>query len=279
MYRILGADQKEYGPVNAEQVRQWMAEGRITSQTQMRTEESSEWKPLSEFHEFDAAVAARTPPTQSAAAVPSAATLPSIPTGHPPAAGLAITSMVLGILSFVGCSIFTGIPAVITGHIAHSRSRKRPDQYGGGGFAVAGFVLGYLSFLFIPILAGIMLPALAKAKARAQQINCVTNLKQIGLAARMWSNDHNGKFPPDFSSMSNELATPKILVCPGDSSKTRAMDWSEFGPEKVTYEYLQPGIDERSAPQTVVFQCPIHGNVGLIDGSVQQRGQRTNRFR
>ncbi|PYJ00292.1 MAG: hypothetical protein DME25_21065 [Verrucomicrobia bacterium] len=47
----------------------------------------------------------------------------------------------------------------------------------------------------IAILAGLLLPALAKAKAKAQRINCVSNLKQIGLAFRMWSNDHGEKFP------------------------------------------------------------------------------------
>jgi Protein of unknown function (DUF1559) len=131
----------------------------------------------------------------------------------------------------------------------------------------------------IAILAGLMLPALAKAKEKAQRINCVNNMKQIGLAARMWSNDHGGKFPPDFASMSNELATPKILVCPGDSSKTRAMNWSEFGPGNLTYEYLEPGFDNQTRPQTVVFQCPIHGNIGLGDGSVAQGGQRPRQFR
>ena len=148
--------------------------------------------------------------------------------------------------------------------------------------AVAGLVLGYLNVALIPViavLAGLMLPALAKAKDKAQRINCVNNIKAIGLAARMWSNDHNGRFPPDFNSMSNELSSPKILVCPGDSSKTRAMNWSEFGPGNITYEYLEPGYDEKSAqPQTIVFQCPIHGNVGLADGSVQQGSQRTRRI-
>ena len=100
------------------------------------------------------------------------------------------------------------------------------------------------------------------------------------LAARIWATDHNDKFPPDFSSMSNELSSPNILVCPGDSSKTAAMNWAQFGPGNVSYEYLEPEYDETSAqPQTVVFECPIHGNVGLGDGSVQQGGQRTRKKR
>jgi len=280
MYKILGADQKEYGPVSADQVRQWIADGRVTGRTQVKSEDSTEWKSLSEFHEFDTALAAKgaapTPP-----AVPGS-TPPAVPSNRPPSSGLAVASLVMGVLSFIACSIFTGIPAIIAGHIAHNRSRKSPQEFGGRGMAVAGLVLGYLSLALVPVialLAGLMLPALAKAKDKAQRINCVSNMKQIGLAARMWSNDHGGKFPPDFASMSNELSTPKILACPGDSSKTRAMNWSEFGPGNLTYEYLQPGIDEKNVAQTVVFQCPIHGNIGLGDGGVQQGGQRTRQLR
>src|SRR5262245_46737854 len=117
MYKILGTDQKEHGPASAGQVRQWISEGRATRQTQIRVEGIHEWKPLSGFDEFDAALAARTATAPAASPLTAGSTPPPVPTG-PPATGLAVTSMVLGILSFIGCSIISGIPAIITGHIA-----------------------------------------------------------------------------------------------------------------------------------------------------------------
>ena len=58
MYKIIGADQKEYGPVPAEQVRKWIAEGRANAQTRARAEQSDDWKPLSDIPEFAGALAA-----------------------------------------------------------------------------------------------------------------------------------------------------------------------------------------------------------------------------
>jgi hypothetical protein len=52
MYKIIGADQKEYGPVSAEQLKQWVTEGRVNAQTLARLEGESEWKPLSAYAEF-----------------------------------------------------------------------------------------------------------------------------------------------------------------------------------------------------------------------------------
>jgi prepilin-type N-terminal cleavage/methylation domain-containing protein len=47
----------------------------------------------------------------------------------------------------------------------------------------------------IAILAGLLLPALAKAKEKAQKIQCLNTLKQFGVAAHLYANDHNNKAP------------------------------------------------------------------------------------
>jgi len=70
MYKIIGVDQKEYGPVSAEQLRQWIAEGRVNAQTRVQAEGSAEWKPLSAYPEF-------------------AASFPQAPPSPPPGPGVA----------------------------------------------------------------------------------------------------------------------------------------------------------------------------------------------
>jgi hypothetical protein len=52
MYKIIGADQKEYGPVSADQIRQWIRDGRVNAHTQARLEPGGNWQPLSAFPEF-----------------------------------------------------------------------------------------------------------------------------------------------------------------------------------------------------------------------------------
>jgi len=84
----------------------------------------------------------------------------------------------------------------------------------------------------IAILAGMLLPALAKAKAKAQRIKCSSNLKQVALSFKMFAGDNEQQFPGKldinkfaqsnrtawrhFYMLSNELGSTKILICPGD---------------------------------------------------------------
>ncbi len=96
----------------------------------------------------------------------------------------------------------------------------------------------------------------AYIRPRTSRINCVSNLKQIGLAMRMFSNDHNDKFPwavstnqggsmefagtgqvfRHFQAASNELNTPKILACPVDQGRVRATAFDmSFSNSKVSY--------------------------------------------
>jgi hypothetical protein len=207
---------------------------------------------------------------------------PSPPTSTAADTKLSITSLVLGILSMVCLSVFAGIPAIITGHMARGRAKREPERYGGAGMALGGLILGYLSvamlLVLIPLSAALLLPALAQAKGKSQTVACVNNMKQIGLAVRIWSNDNGGVYPPNIASLSNELVRPNILICPGDKAKTPATEWSQIDPsQNVSYEYLLPGAKEAESSQEILLQCPIHGNTGLGDGSVQQGSGRRRR--
>src|SRR5437867_1395973 len=56
----------------------------------------------------------------------------------------------------------------------------------------------------IAILAGLLLPALAKAKAKAAQVNCVNNMKQVGLGWIGWVHDHENVNLPFRTPVANE---------------------------------------------------------------------------
>jgi prepilin-type N-terminal cleavage/methylation domain-containing protein/prepilin-type processing-associated H-X9-DG protein len=110
----------------------------------------------------------------------------------------------------------------------------------------------------IAILAGLLLPALANAKKKAQMIKCTNNLKQVGLAMKMWAGDNLDRFPWHLSVsqggtkgltppwrhwdvLSNEVGNPKILVCPADTERTAA---TRFG--TGTDSFSARGIDALS---------------------------------
>jgi len=113
----------------------------------------------------------------------------------------------------------------------------------------------------------------AEMRDRALRIQCVNNLKQLGLGVRIYAADHEENFPPSLLTLlNNEIANNfRALVCPADEAHTAATDASSVTAANCSYEFLAPGPGKfESEPHRVMIRCPIHGNVALCDGSVQQ---------
>jgi prepilin-type N-terminal cleavage/methylation domain-containing protein len=118
----------------------------------------------------------------------------------------------------------------------------------------------------IAILAGMLLPALSRAKAKAQRITCANNLRQTGLAMRLWADNNNGKFPwkvdqslgggqPNgtdnakvnfqLSLVSNELASTKVLLCPNDGRRVSATNFGTISLTNVSYALCNEAAENR----------------------------------
>lgn len=168
-----------------------------------------------------------------------------------------------------------------------------PPRRGMPGWAIA-LILCACMVPVTALLAGLLLPALFIAKQKAQMAVCENNLKQIGLAMKVWASEHNDKLPmnvstnqggvlelcspgPDgfdrnswrlFQVLSNELGNPKILVDPGDTTKEVGTDFSHL--QAVNVSYLIVSGASESNPGGVLVYCPTHHTVLMVDGSVQR---------
>ena len=142
MYRIIGADGNEYGPIAAEQVRQWVAEGRLNGVSKIQVDGSGEWKELREMPEFAALVPPPPPPF-----TPGAAPRPGYAGTLPPANPLAGWALGTGIASLPCCGLLILSPvSIVLGAMALSQINQNPKQ-GGRGLATAGIVLGCISLV------------------------------------------------------------------------------------------------------------------------------------
>lgn len=149
----------------------------------------------------------------------------------------------------------------------------------------------------IMILAAMLLPALARTRAKANRIACTNNLKQIGLGFLSFAHDHGDKFPMQLSTnqggsmepnasatniggvfvisfrnfqvLSNDLITPKVLVCPAD---TRSATNSFAGLTDAQISYFSGRDSSPLRPETVLAGDWNLTNVARVRKGVDGEG-------
>ncbi len=144
MYKIIGADGREYGPVTAEQLQQWVTEGRANPQTLMQAVGTVEWKPLALFPELNAA-------------------LPLIASPSSTTNSMAVAGLVFGLLGLMGgwfcCGPLLSIIGIVLSSVGLSQIKRNPSRETGRGIAITGLVLsilGLLAALLVGVLFGTM---------------------------------------------------------------------------------------------------------------------------
>jgi prepilin-type processing-associated H-X9-DG protein len=286
-YTIVGNDQKQYGSVTEGQLLQWIADGRVNAQTRVQVEGATEWKSLSEIPEFQAALKSGAPSPLSPA-MPAAAQVAPAKTS-----GLAISSLVLGILGIVSCGI-TALAGLILGIVAMVKVKNSGGRLGGGGIALAGIIVSGIFLLMIPIQAALLLPALAAAKQKAQEINCVNNEKQLALAVLIYTSDHTNHVPPAATWCDAIKVSEKIFKCPAANSSSQCdyafnakldgMDTSKINPQTVMIFESDTGWNASGGSELLPARAR-HGRgrvfvVAFVDGHVESVAQsRLNTLR
>ena len=145
------------------------------------------------------------------------------------------------------------------------------------------FVEIVIVIAILALLAALLLPALARAKSKAIRTNCVSNLRQVGTAFRLWADDNKERNPQQmpaanggameaaakgevfrvFQCMSNEIFAPKILFCPADIRQPAA-DFAALKNANISYFV---GLDANESVPTMF----ITGDRNLVVNGVPAR--------
>ena len=144
-----GEQGQQIGPLDDAAIRHAIQYGRVTMQTLVWREGMSQWVPLAAVPELTTTVTSISPyasPGYPGQMMPYG---PGMMESR--SSGLAVASMVSGIIGIVVCPFFGSIPAVICGHMALSQINQSPMPMSGRGMAIAGLVMGYLPIAIIAI--------------------------------------------------------------------------------------------------------------------------------
>ena len=187
MYKIIGADQKEYGPVTAEQLRQWLAEGRVSAQTQVQAEGATGWTALGTLPEFAAASAGTMPVMPGIAAASPAPSAAAAALVNGPAIGLIVVAVLGALLQIVSIIKNLVVGSAISGNVQLPAFVKMLS-------GPVGVVLGIIGILVsVVILLGAMKMkklesyGLAMAASIIAMIPCFSPCCLLGLPIGIWA--------------------------------------------------------------------------------------------
>jgi hypothetical protein len=157
-------------------------------------------------------------------------------------------------------------------------------------------VAGQVTVIWLVMAGAAVDVARDPAASRSQSYSCELNLKQIGLAFKIWAIDHDDQFPFNVSTtaggskerclpgsdgfdqnaalhfkvMSKELSDPKILACPADAAKQPALDFSTLEARNVSYQLRSGTNISDTTPSEILAICPIHNHTLRCDGAVER---------
>lgn len=170
------------GPLPAAEVCALLAEGHLAPDTLAWTPGRAEWVPVNALLGF------AQPPMINSLPPPLATTVPA---GEPRTESLAVASLLCG-LGVCLLGFLSGIPAIVTGHLAQKRIRESHGRLKGGGFALTGLICGYVSLALFPImlLAAIAVPGFLRARQRSQATAVLNDARVIDGAINQFAIEH-----------------------------------------------------------------------------------------
>lgn len=183
----------------------------------------------------------------------------------PPKRGLAIASLVIGLISIptLGLFVVGGLVAVVLGIVALLKIKKDPAAYAGTGFAIGGIVAGALSLVLIPvigILAAIAIPSLSRASIAANEVSAIGRLRTIVSGEMAYAASNGGAF-----DTLECLAAP--ASCGFDASATAYIspDVGVGTRSGYTITFLKGPAADRSANPTIVSPSSMDGFAVLAE--------------
>jgi len=197
-----------------------------------------------------------------------AATAP--PSSPPRTSGLAVASLILGVL---GGLVITGLLGLIFGIMALLQINRSDGRLRGQGLAIAGTVISGIAMLSTPILAAMVFPVFMRARSAAHKAVCLSNVKNISLALQMYMADNGDRLPAADNwcgDLEDYVHNYDVFLCPvadadldcayAFNSDLSGADFASFADPTSTVAFFESdlGWNASGLPQDLLPSEPRH---------------------